>query len=222
MYSQAPSHKDIGVGVSESEEEADLSGMYTYGHTRTHTHTHTHQTDRQTVVLPPGIYDRLKELQLENKKLKRGLTDESKLAAESQQQREAEMDSLQTKLSEAQDEIDQLREIARRSCTPDSRASTPFGMLPPAHPVAKETTSASVQTYWRRADKAVMVQSESVQWDSVGRSYPGIVGGGLPSVVQDSSAGVQHSPASTPPAPPLDASWPSTTSGKGRGWVGFS
>ena len=174
---------------------------------------------------------------MENKKLKRGLTDESKLAAESQQQREAEMDSLQTKLSEAQDEIDQLREIARRSRTPDSRASTPFGMLPPPHPVAKETTSAGVQTHWRRADKAVLVQSESVQWDSVGRSSLGIVGGGLQSGVQQSSTGVQqsstgvqqsstgvqqsstgvqHSPASTPPAPPLDASWPSTTSGKER------
>ena len=160
---------------------------------------------------------------MENKKLKRGLTDESKLAAESQQQREAEMDSLQTKLSEAQDEIDQLREIARRSRTPDSRASTPFGMLPPPHPVAKETTSAGVQTHWRRADKAVLVQSESLQWDSVGRSSLGIVGGGLQSGVQQSSTGVQqsstgvqHSPASTPPAPPLDASWPSTTSGKER------
>ena len=189
---------------------------YTRGCTCMHTHTHT-----QLLCHPfPGIYDRLKELQLENKKLKRGLTDESKLAAESQLQREAEMDSLQTKLNEAQEEIEQLRDIARRSHTPDSRASTPYGLPPPAPPVAKETTSAGVQTYWRRADKAVLVRPASVQWEGVGRSSPSSAGGGLRSGVQQSSTGVQHSPASTPPAPPLDASWPSTASGWGAGGAG--
>ena len=214
------------MGLSESEEEADLSGTHTHTHTHARAHTRSH-TDRQTVmpVFPSGIYNRLKELQLENKKLKRGLTDESKLAAESQQQREVEMDSLQTKLNEAQEEIEQLRDIARRSHTPDSRAATPFGIPPPAPPVAKETTTAGVQTYWRRADKAVMAQLAPMQWEGVSKRSPNSVSRGLQSGVQQSSTGVQHSqhsPASTPPAPPLDASWPSTASGKGRGRVGLS
>ena len=171
-----------------------------------------------------GIYDQLRELDAENMALRDKLQKEDDLAEESQIEHISDMDVLQSKLDEAQEEISQLKDLLRRSRTPDSRAGTPFGGVPP------EVTSRGVQTTSTKvAHKAVLVrlgpapvghQRPTLSPTADERRRPMLLrentdGLTLPTTT---STGVQHvgqdppaTPPSTPPEP-LNNSWTSTAS----------
>ena len=164
-----------------------------------------------------GIYSQLRELEAENRSLRDKLQEEDDLAEESQIEHVSDMDVLQSKLAEAQGEIVRLRDLVRRSQTPDSRAATPFGGVPP------ELVSRGVQTIPTKiAHKAVLVKlsdtsaTESLQRPALlrentdGLTLP-IKSVGVQHVSQHTHRHAPSSPPSTPPGP-LDNSWASTIS----------
>ena len=112
----APPHRtEVGVGsftLSEQEEDDD------------------HDMS--------SIYQHLKELETQNRDLKRKISTEDRFAEKSKLDQQADIRALHSKLLEAQLEIDQLR----RSHTPDSRPVTPFQ----APPTSTNVSSVGVQT----------------------------------------------------------------------------